>query len=191
MIAVLPLLAVSAVGDERLPAFAVPAEERAEGAGDRQRAVDGRASDLPPLFDDGQFAADLFDDPTEARLAGIRAAEEFDEDDAVDRASDLEAAAKRLEIGRRAGRAAISAGFRRAARTSCARQVDRRGRATARSRAPSTFPSRRFCSTRRKEKSRLAARAGRARAATLGSRRSSARICWPAACRRTSPGRSS
>ena len=42
MIAVLPLLLVSAVGDERVPALAVRPQERAERARDRQRAIERR-----------------------------------------------------------------------------------------------------------------------------------------------------
>ena len=117
MIAVLPLLAVSAVGHERLPALAVPAEERVEGAcvmGTEQVTAD---QNLPPLVDDGQFAERLV-----RRSGGARPAQAGNrsQDDA-DTEADLEAARARLKVGRRAGGRAISrptsaAGWSRSAR---------------------------------------------------------------------------
>ena len=191
MIAVLPLLLVSAVGDERVSAFAVFAEERAEGAGDRQRAVGGRARTCRRCSTTGISRPSLFDDPADG---GAAATWSLSTAARSARARSLGRGGTAAEDGRGAGGAAVSAGLRRAAARAARsdRSSGRNGtRRTSEAAARGADRDSRAadCCTTRARRSRASPTCRWSMRSTPGSRRSSARICWPAACRRTWPGR--
>ena len=110
MIAVLPLLLYPLLGMSvfQLSQFLRKSEPKVLVIGSEQLAD---SDELPPLFEDGRFADELFDDPADAARLHL----EFVNGSRASERGRSRRREQRLKSGRRAGRAALSAGLRRAA----------------------------------------------------------------------------
>jgi sodium transport system permease protein len=97
MIAVLPLLLYPLLGMSvfQLSQFLRKNEPKILVIGSEQLAED---VDVPPLFENGKFAADLFNDPSEAERLDLEFVES-NEKNAADQQSALHAAEQRLKAG--------------------------------------------------------------------------------------------
>src|SRR3990172_4525846 len=97
MIAVLPLLLYPLLGMSvfQLSQFLRKSEPKVLVMGSQPLT---ESADSPRLFEDGQFAADLFDDPAEAERLDLEFVND-DEEGAADRESALRLAEQRLKSG--------------------------------------------------------------------------------------------
>ena len=156
MIAVLPLLAVSAVGHERVSALAVSAEERIAGAAGGRGTSDGRHRICRRWWRTASFADELFDDPTESRAAGCWRSQRHRHDRRKPRRRPRPA-----QVRRRAGRRSFSGRLRRAARTAARRRCrsDAAGAAGDRETDAIRVPQPEILFNSAREKSRIADRA--------------------------------